>query len=186
MTFGLKYKRVTLISWGARHYLFSDVHAECAHQFLAHTLSACISFCDAHAQCTHQFLTSMISMFQAFLNFEFLCWALSWFVCSYYASVHDAYAQQKRRHVPDPYAQGSSSWCICSACFEGTVVCARSSTCHISSAHTPVPDLYAQRMHKMLQFLMRMLSARISSLPACQDIATGSFFLQLGMKALDF
>ncbi len=81
-------------------------------------------------------------------------------------------AHRLRAAVPDAYAQHvlKGLWSVHAL---------------VSSAHTPVPDLYAQRMHQMHQFLMRMLSAHISSLPACQDTATGSF-LQLGMKALDF
>ncbi len=70
-----------------------------------------------------------------------------------------------------------NSWCVCSACFEGTFsnfissFSTRISSWRICSVHAPVPDAYAQRMHQFLtrmhQFLTHMLSARNISLCAC-------------------
>jgi hypothetical protein len=48
--------------------------------------------------------------------------------------------------VPDPYAQGThQSWCVFSACFEGTALCHALVPWRICSVHAPVPDSYAQR-----------------------------------------
>jgi hypothetical protein len=87
-----------------------------------------------------------------------------WCVCSGYASVHDAYAQRTQQFLTRMLRVRINSSGVYSACFEGTALCARISTWRICSVHAPVPDSYAQCTH---QFLMRMLSARISSLHAC-------------------
>ncbi len=71
--------------------------------------------------------------------------------------------------VPDPMLRVRiSSWCICSACFKGTALCARLSTWCVCSVHAPVPDSYAQCTH---QFLTRTLSMRVSSWPVCSACA---------------
>ncbi len=51
VTFGLKYKLVTLNFGGTRHHLISDAYAEHAHQSLTCTLSA--SFSSERARSVH-------------------------------------------------------------------------------------------------------------------------------------
>ncbi len=74
---------------------------------------------DAHAECTLQFLTCTLSTRIS-----------SWPVCSWYASIPDAYAQHVLQGL-----RSQRAICIC-------------------SLHTPAPDSYTQRTH---QFLTRTL-----------------------------
>jgi hypothetical protein len=67
--------------------------------------------------------------------------------------------------VPDGMlSKRISSLPACSACFEGTALCARISTWRVCSVYAPVPDSYAQRTH---HFLTRLHSAHISFWRAC-------------------
>jgi len=96
------------------HHLISDAHAECVHphQFLTHTLSA---------------LNSSLHIFSAFFEWTFSkFWTFSlmlnihlrnWCVCSKYASVPDAYAQQTHQFLILMLRVHISSWCVFSAMF---------------------------------------------------------------------
>ncbi len=180
------YAQCTFSSWRVRsvHASVPDTYAQCMHQFLARTLSACISSWRVS-------LSACIS---------------SWRVRSVHASVPDVY-RSVHASVPDVYAQCTrqslmrtlsarisylrvcsacfeatfysfeflckklmrilrvciSSWHVCSGCFEGTfsnVKCAfsaRISFRRICSVHALVPDAYAQPRH---QFVIRKLSFR--------------------------
>jgi hypothetical protein len=125
---------------------------------------------DAHAQYTHQFLTGMLSMLWrdlfkfGFLNLMLSICVRNWCICSGYASVPDSYAQRTHQFLTRILRVHISSWCLCSAFFEGNALCACISTWRVCSVHAPVPDLYAQRRH---QFLTHMLNAHISSWCAC-------------------
>ncbi len=100
---GLKYKLVPLTFGGARHHLISVAHAESAHKFLTHTLSARIMFWRPFSN----FLKVRIS---------------SWPVCSRYTSDLDGYAQRTHQFLTCMLRVRISSWCVCSACFEGTAL----------------------------------------------------------------
>ncbi len=135
-----------------------------------HVGSVHASVPDAHVQCIHQFLMRMLSMhwrdlfkFRIFMLMLSIC-VRNWRICSGYASFPDSFAQQKHQFLTRMLRVCISSWCVCSAFFEGDAICARISSWRICSVHAPIPDSYAQRMH---QFLSRMLSARISSWRAC-------------------
>ncbi len=132
--------------------------------------SACASVPYVYAQHAHQFLTHMLSMlWRDLFKFEIFMFMLSirvrnWCVYSGYASVPDMYAQRTHQFLTRMLRVRISSWCVCSAFFEGNALCARISTWQVYSVHAPVPYLYAQCTH---QFLTRMLSERINSLCAC-------------------
>jgi hypothetical protein len=64
-----------------------------------------------------------------------------WCVCSGYASVPDPYAHQMHQFLTLMNWVPTSSWCLCSSCFEGTMLC------------VPVLDLCAHRMHKFLMLM---------------------------------
>ena len=85
----------------------------------------------------------------------------SWPICSGYASVPDSYAQRTHQFLTRMLRVHIGSWCLCSAFFEGNALCACINTWRVCSVHAPVPNLYAQHMHK------RMLNAHISSWRAC-------------------
>ncbi len=108
---------------------------------------------DANSQCTYQFLTCMISMFLRnlfkFGYFTLMLWKCvrNICVCSGYASVPDAYAQQMHQFLTRMLRVCISARCICSACFYGTALCARISTWRVCSVHAPFPDSYAQCTH---------------------------------------
>ncbi len=88
-----------------------------------------------------------------------------WRACWAYAKGTDAYAHQFMMRM---LRVRISSWCICSACFKGTALCACISTWYVCSVHAPVPDSYAQCTH---QFLTRTLSVRVSSWCVCSAYA---------------
>ncbi len=107
------------------------------------------------------------------LEFLRLCWAYALETDANAKGTHQSLISMLRIRInPDPYAQGTvriSSWPLCSACFEGTGLCARIITWCIYSVHAPVPNSYDQCTH---QFLTRMISARISSWRVCSAYAT--------------
>ncbi len=88
----------------------------------------------------------------------------NWRACWAYSSGTDAHAEHMHQFLTHMLRVLISSWCVCSAFFEGNALCARISTWCICSVLAPVPDSYAQRTH---QFLTRMLSMRISTWCAC-------------------
>jgi hypothetical protein len=132
--------------------------------------SACASVPYAYAQHAYQFLTGMLSMlWRDLFKFEIFMLMLSirvrnWCVYSGYASVPDTYAQRTHQFLTRMLRVRISSWCVCSAFFEGSALSARISTWQVCSVHAPVPYSYAQCTH---QFLTCMLSACISSWPLC-------------------
>jgi hypothetical protein len=142
--------------------------------------SACASVPYGYAQHAHQFLTLMLSMlWRDLFKFGIFMLMLSirvrnWSVCSGYASVPDPYAQRTHQFLTRMLKVRISSWCICSAFFEGNALFASISTWRVCSVHAPVPYSYAQRTH---QFLTCMLSARISSwrLRACWGYTKWTF-----------
>ncbi len=132
-------------------------------------LSACIS--SWHARSLHASVpyTHAQHFWRDFLKFGIFTLLLSirlrnWRVCSKYASIPDAYAQQTYQFLNHMLRVHISSWCIFSACFEGTVFSALISPWRVCSAHAPAPDSYAQHTH---HFLTPMLGIQISSWHAC-------------------
>ncbi len=151
--------------------------------------SACASVPYVYAQHTHQFLTRMLSMLWRdlfklgiFMLMLSIC-LRHWCVCSGYASVPDSYAQQTHQFLTRTHRVRISSWCVCSAFFEGNVLCARISTWCVCSVHAPVPysyarmrisswcacsvhasvpDVHAQCMHKFLTRMLRVYRIFIS------------------------
>jgi hypothetical protein len=126
-------------------HLVSDAHAEhmrmlsiCVRNWCI--CSACASVPDASAHHALQFLACMLSMVCRDL---FQIW-------NFYAC-----AEHTRKKLVRMLSIRVSSWCVCSAFFEGNALCA--------------PDAYAQCTH---QFLTRMLSVRISSWRACSVYAS--------------
>ncbi len=91
-----------------------------------------------------------------------------WRACWAYASRTDAYARHAHQFLMRMLRARISSWCVCSACFKGTALCACISTWCVCSMHAPVPDSYAQCTH---QFLTRTLSVRVSSWCVCSAYA---------------
>ncbi len=96
---------------------------------LTHTvLSVHESVPDAHTQCRHPFLTHMINIIlKALFKFGIFTHMLSihlrnWCICSGDASVPDVYAQQTHQFLTPILRVRISPCCICSACFEGTVL----------------------------------------------------------------
>jgi hypothetical protein len=132
--------RVRISSWHARlgHASVPDMHAWGTHQFLTSTLTARISF----LRCAQHALKGPFQIWNFYAYAEHTCKKLMRMLR--YAS------------VPGPYAP--SSWCICSAFFKGTALCARL-----------VPYAYTQGTQ---QFLTHMLSPRISSWRVCSAYAS--------------
>ncbi len=99
-------------------------------------------------------LTYYFNFWGSYAAFSF--WRAYWA----YASGTDAYAQHAHQFLMRMLRVRISSWCVCSACFKGTALCACISTWCVWSVHAPVPDSYAQCTHP---FLTRTLSVRVSS-----------------------
>ncbi len=105
----------------------------------------------------------------------------NWCICSGYASIPDAYAQQAHQFLTRTLSEH-----LCSTCFEGTFLNLEFLMLMLSigvrnwcvcSGYTTVPDTYAQRIYQFLTHMLRMfwrdlfkigaLSAHISSWCVC-------------------
>ncbi len=101
-----------------------------------------------------------------------------------YASVPDSYAQRTNQFLSRMLSVRISSWCVCSACFEGTALCAHISTwrecthqfrtCTVCSGYASVPDANAQNMHQFLTHMLRVYKMHI--------LKIGKLMLMMSMR----
>ncbi len=97
-----------------------------------------------------------------------------------YASVPDSYAQQTHQFLSRMLSVRISSWCVCSAGFEGTALCAhistwrecthqfrtcmlrvRISSWRVCSGYASDPDAHAQSIHQFLTCMLRVCKMQI-------------------------
>ncbi len=152
------------------------MQAEHAHLFLTCTVSAHISSWRAPSVHSSVPYAHAQHVLKGPLKLMLSIRVRNWYVCSGYASVPDAYAQRMHKFLTCMLRVCISPWCICSACFEGTVLSARISSWCVCSVHASVLTrmlmVYKMNIWKMAK-LMCMLSMRVRNCcvwPGCASV----------------
>ncbi len=113
------------------------------------------SVCDTYAQWMHQFLMHMLSLFwRDLFKFGIFMFMLSirvrnWCLCSWYASVPEAYAQRMHHswNAHSGYASVPDGYSVTHQFLTLMIISARVISWCVCSAYTSIPYFFAEGIH---------------------------------------